>query len=82
MKKKALRLMILEKYDTIGDFADVLKMDQTTLSSHLSGRRQMRSQTILKFANALGIKQADIGRIFFPELEERDGIQEDDKEAN
>lgn len=82
MKRRTLRRRILSQYDSLGQFAKVVGMEPTTLSSHLRGDRQMRTQTILKFASALGITQDEIGKYFFPELEETDGIQEDDKETD
>ena len=60
--KKAMVEADLDSYTELSSATDI---DQSTISSIVSGGRKPSYDTIAKFADALRLKYDEIGRIFF-----------------
>lgn len=71
MRLSALRRLILSQYDTLGDFCEKHDIANGLLSMWISGRHEMRGQTIRRFIHLLHISQEDIGRYFFPDVPDK-----------
>ena len=74
MKKRLLRRKILSRYDTLGDFAQVIGVTNTTLASWVNGGN-IPATRITQIAEMLDISQAEIGEVFFPTIG-KEGIYE------
>lgn len=66
MKKRELRSRILAKYDTFGEFAKEMGVTNVTVSNWVSSGA-IPNAKIPKACEVLGIKQEEIGEVFFPE---------------
>lgn len=60
-----LRGRIVEKFGTLTNFADCLKMNRATLSYRLNSKKGIRQKDIIAICDALDIDKADIGDYFF-----------------
>lgn len=71
MRKKYLKLQRrLEDYDISNDLLAVkLRMTLPTLRSRLKGTQSWRSDEIILICQLADIRQEQIGKFFFPELE-------------
>lgn len=59
-----LRMRILEKYDSITEFAEALETYQANISRKLSGRVGFSQQCIEEWAAALDIPREQYGEYF------------------
>ena len=62
---RKLRGLIIEKYYTLGKFANALGIGSTTLNSRLTGKTFFNQIEIEKMVDILDIKKDDINKIFF-----------------
>lgn len=60
-----LRKKIIEKYDTIGAFAEHIGKPQSMVSMKLSGIRGFTREDVITWSKALDIPQHEIGIYFF-----------------
>lgn len=60
-----LRGRIVEKYDTLGAFADKVGISRVWMSAKLSGRKEFSAKDIRTWADALEIVPEEIGKYFF-----------------
>lgn len=60
-----LRGRIVEKYDTLGAFADKIGISRVWMSAKLSGRTSFTANEIRTWADALEIVPDEIGKYFF-----------------
>lgn len=60
-----LRGRIVERYGSLGSFAEALGITRTSLSYKLSGQRRFNSEEIIEWAKLLGVRTAEIGNYFF-----------------
>lgn len=60
-----LRGRIVEKYGTMGKFAEHIEMSAQTLSNKFSGRIGITNSDILEWCQALDIEKCEIGDYFF-----------------
>ena len=64
MKRLKLRGRIIERYGTIGAFADAIGISRCTATNVLKGKTTPTQKSIPKWCNALDIDLRDVG-IFF-----------------
>ena len=64
MKRLKLRGRIIEKYGTIGAFAERIGVSSSTATNVLNGKTTPTSKSMPKWCDALGIDLRDVG-IFF-----------------
>ena len=62
-----LREAIKQKYKTMGELADALKMDRSTLSLKLNGRVGWKSTEIEAICHLLDIPMSSVSEYFFYE---------------
>ena len=60
-----LKGRIVEKYNTLSGFADVLGIKVQTVSAKLRGRMSITKADIIKWSKLLDISTEDIGVYFF-----------------
>lgn len=60
-----LKGRIVEKYNTLSGFADVLGIKVQTVSAKLRGRMTITKADIIKWSKLLDISTEDIGVYFF-----------------
>lgn len=60
-----LRGRIVEKYGSLGKFAEVVGCSFSFLSLYINGKKKLDQPRIDKWANALDIESADIYNYFF-----------------
>ena len=60
-----LRGRIVERYGSLGSFAEALGITRTSLSYKLSGQRRFNSEEIIEWAKLLGVRTTEIGNYFF-----------------
>lgn len=60
-----LRGKIIEKYGTIGKFAEVLGCSSNTISNYLNGATFLSQEKILLWCELLDIKEKEIPAYFF-----------------
>lgn len=60
-----LRGRIVEKYGSLGKFAEVVGCSFSFLSQYINGKKKLDQPRIDKWANALDIESADIYNYFF-----------------
>ena len=53
MKNRVLRSKIIELFDTQGEFAKMINLDQTTLSRIIRGQRKPTYDQVILFVNVL-----------------------------
>lgn len=64
-KYKKLRLRIVEKYDTIGNFADVLGLSINSVSRKLNCKSSFSQKDMVEWGELLDIRASDYGIYFF-----------------
>lgn len=64
-KYKKLRLRIVEKYDTIGNFADVLGLSINSVSRKLNCKSSFSQKDMVEWGELLDIQASDYGIYFF-----------------
>ena len=62
-----LRELIREKFGTLGNFADAMGMDRSTLSNKINGITAWKQDEIEKACNLLGIPMSEVYGYFFYE---------------
>lgn len=62
---KKLKGRIIEKFDTLGKFAEALGIDATYLSRKLGGDVAFSQKEIVKWSELLDIPENEIGLYFF-----------------
>ena len=62
---KRLRGRIVEKYDTIGAFAERIGLSRVSTSKKLNGTVRFSSDDIRKWSELLDITPDEIGKYFF-----------------
>lgn len=67
MKNNKLKGRIIEKYGSIGKFADTVGASKPTVSNKLSGRSAFTRQNIILWSQALQISRDELGEYFFSE---------------
>lgn len=64
-KHKRLRGRIVEKYNTIGEFAEKAGMSRAWIGMKLSGTADFSAKDIRRWSELLEIEPDDIGSYFF-----------------
>ncbi len=59
-KNKNLRIAILKKFDSQGDFAEFIGVHESAVSQVIRGRRNLKSETRDRWAAVLGCDPGDI----------------------
>jgi len=62
-----LKGRIIEKYGTMGAFADELNISKQILSQRMTNRTRLSQEEIVKWAKMLGIPQEEYGLFFLDE---------------
>lgn len=62
-----LRELIREKFGTLGNFADAMGMDRSTLSNKINGIAAWKQDEIEKACKLLGIPMSEVHVYFFYE---------------
>ena len=62
-----LRELIREKFGTLGNFADAMGMDRSTLSNKINGITAWKQDEIEKACKLLGIPMSEVYDYFFYE---------------
>lgn len=65
MEYNKLRGRIVEKYDTMSNFAEKIGSSRQTVSQKLTGKSEFSRDDIQRYADALEIPKDDIGVFFF-----------------
>ena len=65
MEYNKLRGRIVEKYDTMSNFADKIGSSRQTVSQKLTGKSEFSRDDIQRYADALDIQKDEIGVFFF-----------------
>ena len=65
MEYNKLRGRIVEKYDTMSNFADKIGSSRQTVSQKLTGKSEFSRDDIQRYADALEIPKDEIGVFFF-----------------
>lgn len=60
-----LKGRIIEKYDSVTNFANAIKRNRSSISLILNGKAKMKREDIALFSSALDIKNEEIGDYFF-----------------
>lgn len=64
-KYRKLRGRIVEKYGSLGAFADEVGLSRVAVSLKLNGHTAIKSKDIRRWAELLGIEEERIGIYFF-----------------
>ena len=70
MKRDALRRKILSKYNTLGEWCKEIGANQSALSAIVTGKSNLAYKDVVMYCEKLGIKRAEIGDLFYPEVKE------------
>lgn len=64
-KYKKLRLRIMEKYDTISNFASVIGLSMNSVSRKLNCKSSFSQKDMVEWGELLDIQTSDYGIYFF-----------------
>lgn len=60
-----LRGRIIEKYGSLGNFAEVVNCSRSFLSLYMNGKKKLDQPRIDKWMDALSIERTDVYKYFF-----------------